>query len=539
MFYVSQKINSKYLAVLLALVSVSASAASYDISYGTGVIPDKTLCYEHSDIEITVTNTSTDETIPLLSMDVSIYDPKGKKIETARAASPDRKTGVTGNIQFHSEPSDLGPGESKTFCAQYVFGTSSTGHNYDTGNYTLKYRVYSGGQIGSKSAKPVGREKKEPLYIIRPSYPPVDVPILMYHKVSDESSSRYWISTKEFHRQMGLLCALGYETIDFDQLRNYLMYGKSLPEKPVIISLDDAYQNNFTDAFPIMERYGFKGVIFVPTAYIAENEQDRQMSVISHGDDIEAPHLIWPELQALHEAGWSIQSHSETHPNLTKLTDEQLAKELHDSREVIYSHIGERPRYLSYPYGMHGSREMNKLEEELYYGGPSSEWGVENTATTNMYEIKRIEIWAEHTIEQYAEKIGYLESLEPDIYVETNQLIARTGPLTQDANNPKLYGSFTIYNLGTLDLDITAIKDKDSSGVLSFSSAGRAAAPPYHLFASDSETIEVSIESMPAFQNKDSRTLQIYSNDPDHPVLEVEVVFVNPGETEVAGLGRP
>lgn len=400
--------------------SLPTNAASYDISYGSRITPDQTLCYELQNIEITVTNNSPDETIPLLSIDVSIYDPAGKKIETTKTACPDRKTRVTGRIHFDHEPADLAPGESRTFCAQYIFGTSSTGHNYNTGNYILKYRAYGGGQIGSDSAKPIGRAKKEPLQVTRPAHPPMDVPVLMYHKVDDASLSRYCINTEEFHRQMGLLSSLGFETIDFDRLRNYVMYGKSLPEKPIIITFDDAYQNNYTKAFPIMELYGFKGVIFVPTVYIAQTEEGRQQNSWDQQEEPPAMHMIWPELQKLHEAGWSIQPHTVTHQDLTKLTDEQLAQEIHNSRDAIYSHIGEMPRYLSYPYGRHGIREINKLEEELYYGGPSLKLAIENTASINMYEVKRVEVLAEHNIEQYAEKIGYLDNLEPEMYVRSN-----------------------------------------------------------------------------------------------------------------------
>jgi len=380
----------------------------YNVSYGSGVSPNSVLLYEKKTITLIVTNTGSN-TIPNLGIGLDIHDPSGKKVENTETVHVDPETGKIGRIDFNYTPSGLNPGESRTFEANYIFGTSVVGDDYQPGEYTFKYYAWAGGMPGDSGAEPIGELQVEPVVIEQTDYPAIEIPILMYHKVDEDSPSEYWVTVDNFHAQMELLHNLGYESITYDELRNYMLYGDALPAKPVIINLDDAYQNAYTKAKPILDEFGFIGVVNVPTGYIGNTKLDRQNNSWDPPEYVirETNMLIWPELDALRDAGWSIQSHSVNHLDMTTLTDAQIRAEIIESRDTIQDKLNEQPQYFCYPYGIYNSRIKQILQEEGYLGAVSVVSGIENTSTANLYELKRIYIRGTDTLDDFW---GYLGS---------------------------------------------------------------------------------------------------------------------------------
>ena len=91
----------------------------------------------------------------------------------------------------------------------------------------------------------------------------VNVPILMYHHLSGESTENKAVVSQEvFRHQMQLLKDNGYEAVSFADLVEFTKSNKPLPEKPVIITFDDGYQSNYEYAFPVLEELNMKGTIF-------------------------------------------------------------------------------------------------------------------------------------------------------------------------------------------------------------------------------------------------------------------------------------
>lgn len=394
------------------------------IEYGSGISPDSIGLYEQTPISITVTNTGL-STIPLLGIGVDIYDPSDKKVENTKTPYIDNETGGYGRIDFINDtPSDLGPGESRTFTAEYIFGTSVVGDDYQPGNYTFKYYAWAGGWPGELGAEPIGQLQSEPLTISRAGYPSKSIPVLMYHKVDDTSPTVFWVTVENFRKQIGLLCSLGYESITYDDLRNYALYGSPpLPDKPVIITLDDAYENTYTKAFPVLQEAGFTGVLHVPTQYVAATAGGRQQNDWDRPPEPPARHMIWPEIQELYNVGWSIQNHSVSHPDMTSLTEQEMINEIRGAQSNIFTNVGELPKYFCYPYGIFDSQVKIILQDEGYLGAIDDGGGVENTSSVNMFEMKRIYISRDDTLADFSGKIGYSGPLTPDISVEPATVI--------------------------------------------------------------------------------------------------------------------
>lgn len=89
-----------------------------------------------------------------------------------------------------------------------------------------------------------------------------DVPVLMYHHISDSATGDMIVSAASFREQMETLRSAGYETVSLDQLYGYVMRGEDLPENPVVITFDDGYMSNYDEAYPVLEELGLKAAVF-------------------------------------------------------------------------------------------------------------------------------------------------------------------------------------------------------------------------------------------------------------------------------------
>jgi peptidoglycan/xylan/chitin deacetylase (PgdA/CDA1 family) len=181
----------------------------------------------------------------------------------------------------------------------------------------------------------------------------VEAPILLYHHVEPTPSSLlYGINTETFENHLSYLSAHGYHTINLAQLRQAILDGLLLPPQPVIITFDDGNVDNYDYAFPIMQKYGFTG-----TVYIVANR------LASEG------YLSIEQLQELAAAGWEIGSHSMTHLDLANAPAEQLRQEIIGSRLHLEKEIGVDVLSFAYPFGAFTSTLGKKVENYGYRTG--------------------------------------------------------------------------------------------------------------------------------------------------------------------------
>ena len=165
------------------------------------------------------------------------------------------------------------------------------------------------------------------------------VPILMYHSISDADDFRHpyfqtTTSPARFAEQMGFLSQNGYSAIRLTQ-------AMSTPaSKPVVITFDDGYRDFYTQAYPILTKFGFTANMFLPTGYIGNKR--------SKFNDIEC--LTWNEVRELNAAGIEFGSHTVTHPKLKELGSDEVEQELRRSKETIEDKLGTDVASFSYPF---------------------------------------------------------------------------------------------------------------------------------------------------------------------------------------------
>ncbi|MFN0117903.1 MAG: polysaccharide deacetylase family protein [Elusimicrobiota bacterium] len=212
--------------------------------------------------------------------------------------------------------------------------------------------------------------------------PKKGIPILMYHKIGNapEGSQlkKLWVSNEKFEAQMEYLKKQGYSPIVFKDLYQYWDKNVSLPEKPILITFDDGYANNYENAFPILKKYNFPATLFVVVQTVGWDNK-------WHNPESESriPMVSWNQLKELKDAGWEIGSHTMNHPNLPKLPLKEVSVEMEKSRSVIGEFLGETPDTFAYPYGAgEDDEQIRKKAQEAGYriavGVHAGKWTLDN-----------------------------------------------------------------------------------------------------------------------------------------------------------------
>lgn len=133
---------------------------------------------------------------------------------------------------------------------------------------------------------------------IRDSREEVQLPILMYHGITEDPGKvgEYFILADTLETDLKWLQENGYTTVSMGQLLAYTKSGAKLPEKPVLLTFDDGYCNNYTLAFPLLQKYNAHAIISVIGA-----ESDLSSGTIYH--DGSHCNLSWGEVAFLAGSG--------------------------------------------------------------------------------------------------------------------------------------------------------------------------------------------------------------------------------------------
>lgn len=184
------------------------------------------------------------------------------------------------------------------------------------------------------------------------------VPVLLYHQILPNPTNFITTAPEVFDRQMKTLSDFGYKTITLDQLYENLTKGKPLPKKPVLITFDDGWKNQYQNAIPILLKYKFKAAFFVNPQTI--NFKNRTF-------------MNTADLVDLDKHGFDVQSHTWAHSNLIIKRGEtpaaynaRLVHELKDSKVWLEQLLKKRMDYFAYPYGFYNSFVLKAVANTGY-----------------------------------------------------------------------------------------------------------------------------------------------------------------------------
>lgn len=238
------------------------------------------------------------------------------------------------------------------FCVFYYLKFETWAQVYDA--YGKKIRF--GGEIQIQRADESGKADA------------VKIPILVYHSVRPYTDSeppaidQFDVTPELFEKQIRYLKDNGFTTASVDDFVSSFKGEKVLPEKTVVITFDDGWENQYTYAFPILKKYGY-----VATFFIYTNAVDYRH------------YLTWQQVQELVTAGMQIGSHTVSHPYLNKLSEEKLKDEIFKSKKMIEHRIGKPVTAFASPFGYSNPDIISLLKEAGYTSGRTMNWGVNHS----------------------------------------------------------------------------------------------------------------------------------------------------------------
>ena len=213
--------------------------------------------------------------------------------------------------------------------------------------------------------------------------------ILMYHSIDRPPKGtkipNLYVTPRMFRFQMGYLKMAGFSVIPLQDLLSRVSEGDS-SSNLAAITFDDGFQDFYTNAYPILNQYGYPSTVYVVTDLVAKNN-----SWDVKNETIVKPLMDWDTLREISKNGVRIGSHTLSHPQLTLLSDDTLRAELRDSKRTIEEQLGQAIDDFCYPYGDHNDRVRDMVRQAGYRSAVTTQRGHIETGF-DPHALRRIPI---------------------------------------------------------------------------------------------------------------------------------------------------
>jgi len=309
--------------------------------------------------------------------------------------------------------------------------------------------------------------------------------ILAYHRVLSPDTARpgggmagfafddgvISASTEGFYRQMSYV-QRNFNVVSFKDIYAAERQAGALPPRPLIVTFDDGYRDNYTNAFPVLKELGVPATIFVATSHmgskslfwwdlvaycinttertdltldeisghalplgtscerrvaiarvlawvkmVPEKTKARFVRDLPAALGVEIPpdlsvamHLSWDEIREMADCGIEFGSHAVSHPVLSKVDDDQLEREVVDSKAALQRELGKEAIVFSYPVGGQGNFDARTRAAVIRAGykyAVSYIEGVGRTVDLDRYAMPRIHVEADHSLNRFRANLRF------------------------------------------------------------------------------------------------------------------------------------
>jgi peptidoglycan/xylan/chitin deacetylase (PgdA/CDA1 family) len=228
----------------------------------------------------------------------------------------------------------------------------------------------------------------------------ITLPIIMYHELMLNKTDKMVIAPWEFESDLKYLKKNDYTTITMTKLIDYVCYGTPLPKKPIILTFDDGYLNNYKYALPLLEKYNMKAVI----SLIGKDTDD--FTKIK-SDNLDYSHVTWQQANEMMKSGcFELQNHtynlhstsinrygcSKNPGESLGYYEQVLTEDLSECQQLITENTGFTPNTFTYPYGNVSKDSIPIIKKLGFKASLSCKYGINliNRNPDVLYCLKRI-----------------------------------------------------------------------------------------------------------------------------------------------------
>ncbi len=224
----------------------------------------------------------------------------------------------------------------------------------------------------------------------------VKLPILMYHhiglvpnNINDPLRKGLTVSPEDFEAQVKWVFTQGYKSISLNDLYLYSKSQKSLPKKPVIFTFDDGYEDAFTNAVPILQKYGFTGTFGIITGFAGSQSGTNT-------------YATWDTITAAQNNGMEIVCHTENHfdGSNPKYSKDYILNNFNNCQKSIITHLGNLKPYLIYPYGHYTDMYLEQVRNAGFVMGLTVHEGS-NINLENLMQVPRVRVSGGEALEDF------------------------------------------------------------------------------------------------------------------------------------------
>ena len=214
-------------------------------------------------------------------------------------------------------------------------------------------------------------------------------PFLLYHKIDcptpDVKIRGAFTAPKRFAKQISYLLRNNFVFYTASELINhYRNYGE-FPVKSIAVTFDDGWKDNYTNAFPVLKKFGVKATIFLVPSCIGQISA----RVTAEGEGVRE-HLSESDILEMAESGIEFGSHSLNHKLFHQITSEEIEQEVRESKDEIENLLQKNCNVLAYPAGFFTKYAQNAIKDAGYIAAFSTIYGTEDI--NDFYAINRTEI---------------------------------------------------------------------------------------------------------------------------------------------------
>ena len=195
-----------------------------------------------------------------------------------------------------------------------------------------------------------------------------------------------YVRASDFRRQLRWLTRHGYHAVTLFRVYEYWRRGYALPSRPIVVSFDDGYLSQAKFALPALRVYRWPAVLNLE---------------VRHAE----PHdLPMRRIRQMIAAGWEIDAHTITHPDLTTVDPTRLRREVAGSRRWIRLHLHVPADFFCYPSGRYDARVIAAVRRAGYLGATTTTYGL--ARPHRLYVLDRVRISGSDGVRGFASKLS-------------------------------------------------------------------------------------------------------------------------------------